>query len=87
VGGFKQSGAGRTHGELGLLELVRPQHIHTNRLTQIRDLWWFGYTPASLELFYGFARRFSSGSIIQTMLLAPQMLRRLRDGRTKPSKP
>lgn len=77
-GGFKQSGTGRTHGELGLLELVRAQHIHTNRLSRLRDLWWFGYTPASLELFYGFARRFSSGSIIQTMLLAPGMLRRLR---------
>jgi succinate-semialdehyde dehydrogenase/glutarate-semialdehyde dehydrogenase len=49
-GGFKQSGIGRTHGEAGLLELVRPQHIHVNPLSGIRNLWWFNYTPASLEL-------------------------------------
>jgi hypothetical protein len=82
-GGFKQSGIGRTHGEMGLLELVRPQHIHTNRLASLHDLWWFNYTPSTLELFNGLARRFSSGSILQTMLLAPQMLRRLRAQRTK----
>lgn len=81
-GGFKQSGWGRTHGELGLLELVRPQHIHTNRVASLRDLWWFDYSPASLELFYGLARRFASGSILQTVLLAPQMLRRLRTQHT-----
>ena len=82
-GGFKQSGQGRTHGELGLLELVRPQHIHTNRIARLRDLWWFGYSPATLELFYGLARRFASGSILQTMMIAPQMLRRLRAQRDK----
>ncbi|MGH9898265.1 MAG: aldehyde dehydrogenase family protein, partial [Pyrinomonadaceae bacterium] len=27
-GGVKQSGQGRTHGRLGLLELVLPQHVH-----------------------------------------------------------
>ena len=31
-GGVKQSGYGRTHGRLGLLELVTPQHIHVNRM-------------------------------------------------------
>ncbi len=80
-GGFKQSGIGRTHGHLGLLELVRPQHIHTNRVTRIPDLWWFGYSPATRELFYNFARRFTTGSLVQTMMLAPQMLRWLRDSR------
>ena len=31
-GGFKNSGRGRTHGREGLMELVQPQHIHTNHL-------------------------------------------------------
>ncbi len=31
-GGVKQSGYGRTHGRLGLLELVTPQHIHVNSM-------------------------------------------------------
>ena len=31
-GGVKDSGYGRTHGRMGLLELVIPQHIHVNRI-------------------------------------------------------
>ncbi|HEV2761980.1 MAG TPA: aldehyde dehydrogenase family protein [Pyrinomonadaceae bacterium] len=80
-GGVKQSGLGRTHGRLGLLELVTPQHVHVNRLTRLHDFWWFSYTPHAAELFRGFARRFATGSPLQTMLLAPQMLRRLRERR------
>jgi acyl-CoA reductase-like NAD-dependent aldehyde dehydrogenase len=75
-GGVKQSGLGRTHGRAGLLELVSPRHIHVNRLSFIPDLWWFKYTPEAGRLFRGFARRFASGSIFQTMLLLPQMVRR-----------
>ncbi len=45
-GGRKDSGLGWTHGSLGMHEFVRPQHIHTNRFTSLRDLWWFPYTPA-----------------------------------------
>jgi len=80
-GGVKQSGLGRTHGRLGLLELVTPQHVHVNRLSGIRDLWWFGYTPRAASLFRGFARRFSTGRVSQTALLLPQMWRRLTERR------
>jgi acyl-CoA reductase-like NAD-dependent aldehyde dehydrogenase len=80
-GGMKQSGLGRTHGRLGLLELVAPQHIHVNRISSMRDLWWFRYTPRGVKLFRGFARRFSSGSVLQTSLLVPQMIRRLFERR------
>src|SRR6266478_5059483 len=78
-GGVKKSGLGRTHGRAGLLELVSARHIHINRLGFIPDLWWFGYTPNAGRLFRGFARRFASGSIFQTMLLLPQMIRRWRE--------
>jgi NAD-dependent aldehyde dehydrogenases len=80
-GGMKQSGIGRTHGRLGLLELVAPQHIHVNRITSFRDLWWFGYTPRATELFRGLARRFATGNPLQTSLLLPQMIRRLFERR------
>ena len=77
-GGVKQSGLGRTHGRAGLLELVNSQHIHVNRLPLIPDLWWFNYDEDAGKLFRGFARRFASGSIFQTALLLPQMIRRWR---------
>jgi succinate-semialdehyde dehydrogenase/glutarate-semialdehyde dehydrogenase len=80
-GGVKLSGIGRTHGRAGLLELVRAVHVHTNRLARLHDLWWFGYTPQSADLFRAFARRFTTGSPLQTSLLLPQMIRRLRERR------
>jgi succinate-semialdehyde dehydrogenase/glutarate-semialdehyde dehydrogenase len=81
-GGIKQSGLGRTHGRAGLLELVSARHIHVNRFSFVPDLWWFNYTPEAGRLFRGFARRFASGSVFQTMLLLPQMIRRLTERRS-----
>jgi acyl-CoA reductase-like NAD-dependent aldehyde dehydrogenase len=80
-GGVKQSGLGRTHGRAGLLELVHSQHIHVNRLPFVPDLWWFNYDEEGGQLFRGFARRFASGSVFQTLLLMPQMIRRWRKPR------
>jgi len=80
-GGVKQSGLGRTHGQAGLLELVRPQHVHVNRLQMIPDLWWFNYDEGAGQLFRGFARKFASGSLFQASLLLPQMIRRWRQPR------
>jgi acyl-CoA reductase-like NAD-dependent aldehyde dehydrogenase len=76
-GGVKQSGLGRTHGRLGLLELVAPQHVHVNRITKLHDMWWFSYTPHAQTLFRSFARRFATGNVLQTSLILPQMIRRL----------
>ena len=80
-GGVKLSGIGTTHGRAGLLELVHAKHVHTNRLARFHDLWWFNYTPGAAALFSALARRFSSGSVLQTSLLLPQMIRRLRERR------
>src|ERR1043166_7243108 len=65
-GGVKQSGLGRTHGRLGLLELVAPHHVHVNRLAFLQDVWWFAYTPGAASLFRSLARRFATGSLLQT---------------------
>jgi succinate-semialdehyde dehydrogenase/glutarate-semialdehyde dehydrogenase len=76
-GGIKESGYGRTHGRMGLLELVSPQHIHVNRMSFLPDLWWFGYSPKATKLFGGLAKNFTTGSILKTSRLLPQMVRRI----------
>ncbi|HKU75537.1 MAG TPA: aldehyde dehydrogenase family protein [Pyrinomonadaceae bacterium] len=81
-GGVKQSGYGRTHGRLGLLELVSAQHIHVNAMPRLADVWWFPYSKQAGAMFRDFARRFTTGSILQTTLLLPQIIRRLFEPRT-----
>jgi succinate-semialdehyde dehydrogenase/glutarate-semialdehyde dehydrogenase len=80
-GGVKQSGYGRTHGHLGLLEMVTAQHIHVNLVPGIPDVWWFPYSKQAGALFRGFARRFTSGSVLSSSLLLPRILRRLWERR------
>ncbi|HEX8335840.1 MAG TPA: aldehyde dehydrogenase family protein [Pyrinomonadaceae bacterium] len=85
-GGVKQSGLGRTHGRLGLLEMVAPHHVHVNRLASMQDVWWFAYTPGAATLFRSLARRFATGSLLQTLLISPQMLARYRERKRGASK-
>lgn len=80
-GGVKQSGYGRTHGRLGLLELVSAQHVHVNSMPSLSDVWWFPYTRQAGKLFRGFARRFTTGSVLSSSLLLPQIIRRYLDRR------
>lgn len=46
-GGFKESGIGRTHGDLGFAEMTEPQ-VLVNELLPFarRNFWWHPYTPA-----------------------------------------
>jgi succinate-semialdehyde dehydrogenase/glutarate-semialdehyde dehydrogenase len=85
-GGVKQSGLGRTHGRLGLLEMVAAHHVHVNRLARMQDVWWFSYTPGAASLFRSLARRFASGSLLQTLLISPQMLARFRERKGRGAK-
>lgn len=80
-GGVKQSGYGKTHGKLGLLELVIAQHIHVNGVPGVPDVWWFRYTDAAANLFRGLAQKFTSGSLIKPTALLPQMLKRIYERR------
>jgi acyl-CoA reductase-like NAD-dependent aldehyde dehydrogenase len=80
-GGVKQSGYGRTHGSLGLLELVSAQHIHVNAMPGLADVWWFPYSKRAGELFRDFARRFTTGSVLSSLPLLPKILRRLIEPR------
>jgi acyl-CoA reductase-like NAD-dependent aldehyde dehydrogenase len=81
-GGVKHSGYGRTHGRLGLLELVTPQHIHVYSLPSCPDVWWFRYTKEAGSLFRKLARRFTTGSVLSAMPLLPAMLKRLLERRS-----
>ena len=80
-GGVKQSGYGRTHGRLGLLELVSHQHIHVNSMPRLADVWWFPYSRHAGELFRGFARHFTTDSVLSSSLLLPKIIRRLFERR------
>ncbi len=44
-GGFKQSGIGRTHGEMGMAEMVQVKHLEIDLLPRVPKPWWFGYSP------------------------------------------
>jgi succinate-semialdehyde dehydrogenase/glutarate-semialdehyde dehydrogenase len=55
-GGLKNSGFGRTHGKLGLHELVHVQHVHTNKMPRLPDFWWYGYNAKLYNTFKYLAR-------------------------------
>jgi succinate-semialdehyde dehydrogenase/glutarate-semialdehyde dehydrogenase len=42
-GGFKRSGIGRTHGEMGLGEMVQVKYIDSELLPNVPKVWWYGY--------------------------------------------
>ncbi|MEP6764376.1 MAG: aldehyde dehydrogenase family protein [Gemmatimonadaceae bacterium] len=46
-GGVKESGMGRVHGIEGLLECVRTKTVVDDRITGMRQPWWFGYGPSN----------------------------------------
>ena len=78
-GGFKNSGRGRTHGREGLMELVQPQHIHTNRLALVPDAWWMPYSANAVATFRKMTHTFASGSLVKTTALLPQLAKRIRE--------
>ena len=43
-GGRADSGWGRSHSRLGLLEMVQVKYVDQDRLPRIPKSWWFGYT-------------------------------------------
>lgn len=55
-GGVKESGIGRSHGDIGLYEFVHARHIHKprSRLFVFKSPWWFPYTPFQYAMFREF---------------------------------
>lgn len=61
-GGVKSSGIGRTHGRFGLDEMVRIKYVASDRLPQMKKVWWYGYSAKFAKQIEGlvdlqFARR------------------------------
>src|ERR1039457_6768507 len=42
-GGFKLSGIGRTHGKMGLAEMIQVKKVDTDLLPGMPSAWGFGY--------------------------------------------
>jgi acyl-CoA reductase-like NAD-dependent aldehyde dehydrogenase len=42
-GGVKASGIGRTHGIIGLEEMVRLKYVDVDRTPGMKKVWWYGY--------------------------------------------
>jgi acyl-CoA reductase-like NAD-dependent aldehyde dehydrogenase len=78
-GGFKQSGIGRTHGEMGLQEMVQTKYVDVDLVPGMPKVWWFGYGKIYQEQMGGFidflfARKL--GSRIKGALRASGLFRR-----------
>ena len=48
-GGIKSSGIGRTHGRMGLEEMVRVKYVDSDLLPRMSKIWWYGYSQAFAE--------------------------------------
>jgi len=53
-GGFKFSGIGRTHGEMGMAEMVQVKHVDVDLLPGVPKPWWFGYDQNLKQQMGGF---------------------------------
>jgi acyl-CoA reductase-like NAD-dependent aldehyde dehydrogenase len=53
-GGFKLSGIGRTHGRMGLAEMVQVKYVDTDLLPNMKKVWWFGYGQKFRQQMNGF---------------------------------
>ena len=78
-GGFKQSGIGRTHGELGLQEMVRVKYMDADLMPHMKKVWWFGYGKQYERQMGGFADLLfarSWGARLKGVLASMALLRR-----------
>jgi acyl-CoA reductase-like NAD-dependent aldehyde dehydrogenase len=78
-GGFKQSGIGRTHGKLGLAEMVQVKYIDVDLLPRMKQVWWYGYGVSFQRQMSGFIDMLFGGSLgarVKGALKATGALRR-----------
>jgi succinate-semialdehyde dehydrogenase/glutarate-semialdehyde dehydrogenase len=53
-GGWKSSGMGRTHGRLGLEEMVRLKYLDMDLVRGMKKVWWYGYGEVFARQMEGF---------------------------------
>jgi acyl-CoA reductase-like NAD-dependent aldehyde dehydrogenase len=66
-GGPRDSGWGRSHSRLGLLEMVQTKYVDQDRLPRVPKSWWFAYT----------AELATSAAVLIETLFAPTWSQRL----------
>jgi succinate-semialdehyde dehydrogenase/glutarate-semialdehyde dehydrogenase len=64
-GGSKESGFGRTHGRMGLLEFVDWRHVHVNAKTGWKQPWWFPEKPGSYRALRSMAEALGRRGVAQ----------------------
>ncbi len=64
-GGLKDSGFGRKHSEIGLLEFANVKHINQPRLGlfTFKSWWWYPYTDTQRDFFRAWLELYRSGWI------------------------
>jgi acyl-CoA reductase-like NAD-dependent aldehyde dehydrogenase len=78
-GGFKLSGIGRTHGKMGLAEMVQVKYVDTDLLPGMPKVWWFGYGEQFRQQMDGFVGALfaaSWGMKLKGLLRSAGLLRR-----------
>ena len=75
-GGLKHSGLGRTHSAWGFYDLSNMHHIHTNRLTFIKDFWWYPYSGQLTSILKALCRRLT-GCIGNKICSLPHLIKAL----------
>ncbi|MHB1312892.1 MAG: aldehyde dehydrogenase family protein [Gemmatimonadaceae bacterium] len=74
-GGFKASGLGKVHGDLGLQECVRTKAVMVDWFQSWRQPWWFGYSRAYRENIDAFLVAAHSASLWARIRALPGVLR------------
>jgi len=74
-GGFKASGLGKVHGDLGLQECVRTKAIAVDWFQAWRQPWWFGYGAAHREEINAFLVAAHGLSLADKLRALPKVLR------------
>ena len=77
-GGFGESGIGRTHGRMGLEEMVRAKYIDVDLLPGLGKVWWFGYGDAFYAQMRGFIDFLFSRSVAKRISGGMQALKAFR---------
>jgi acyl-CoA reductase-like NAD-dependent aldehyde dehydrogenase len=78
-GGVKSSGVGRAHGRFGLEEMVRLKYLDSDRMPEMKKVWWYGYGASfarQMEGFIDFQFARGLGERLRGALRAAGVLRR-----------
>jgi succinate-semialdehyde dehydrogenase/glutarate-semialdehyde dehydrogenase len=73
-GGVKASGIGRTHGRLGLEEMVQVKYVSSELLPMLKKAWWYPYGQDFSRRIDGLLQMLFRGSLLQTIRALPRAI-------------